>query len=99
MTDEFFLRKIIETNRNNAERALWRAVILQAFMDSLTESKRTEDRLARISARGWLLGMCHDFRIVCALAGYDPYYVRRRAQKFMNEKKQLNQLLRKIKDS
>ena len=58
MNNNFFLQRQILQDRSYGVRALWRAVILQAFVDSLTKSKRTEDILARGSARGWLLGMC-----------------------------------------
>lgn len=68
------------------EPALWRAVILQAIIDSLSEAKRTENKVEKERAKAWLLNMSNDFIEVCNMAGYSPYYVREKA-KFILENK------------
>ncbi len=62
------------------EVALWRAVILQAIQDLLTESKRTEEKNARNSALCWLDINNKDFIIVCYLAGLNPEFVLRKVR-------------------
>lgn len=59
--------------------ALWRAVLLQAFMDLLAPSfPRSNASLARtmrdqqVTAARWLRGRCFDFQQVCAFAAIDP---------------------------
>ena len=91
----FFLDKEKAKKRSKAERALWRAVILQAFVDCLTKSKRAEDKLARYSARSWLLDMCQYFKMVCYIAGYNPYTIRRQAKRFIKNGLQLSDLIKK----
>lgn len=62
-----------------SERALWRAVITQAFQDALGNSQKREAKYEKFKAKAWLLGMSRDFTTVCYYADYDPHYVRRRA--------------------
>ena len=64
------------------ERALWCAVLLQAFEDAcgvVGGSNRT--RLERDQARSWLLSDTRDFFQVSSLAGLEPLAVREEAVK------------------
>jgi hypothetical protein len=85
--ENFYLKYIINKRHSNSQLALWRAVILQAFVDLLTNSEKLEDQIAKRFARSWILGMSQDFKLVCSMAGYNPYYVRRKAVSFMNNNK------------
>lgn len=62
-----------------SERALWRAVITQAFQDALGNSKKREAKYEKFKAKAWLFGMSRDFITVCHHADYDPLYIRRKA--------------------
>ena len=59
------------------ELALWRAVILQALEDAVSNSNRARDRHIKTDARYWLEGTHPDFVTVCDLAGYHPPEIRR----------------------
>ena len=50
------------------EIALFRAVIMQALLDSVNNSKRTEDKIAKKQAIEWFNIDNSDFRTVCQLA-------------------------------
>lgn len=65
------------------ERAVWRAVIMQALSDAGNRSHKQENLKARREAIEWLTGFSEDFMLVCQLAGLEPDYVRERAQKAM----------------
>lgn len=67
--------------RVRGERALWRAVIVQALMDAACTSAKTEAKHAREEALHWLTSMSADFRLVCDRAGLDAHYVRRVVKK------------------
>lgn len=60
-------------------RALWRAVIMQAIFDLTSNSSRTEEKLAKIHAKSWLLGNSRDFLHVCTMAEYDHEFVKKKA--------------------
>lgn len=62
------------------EPGLWRAVITQALMDAVTNSRKSDARRIRTDALSWLLSQSDDFAAVCDNAGLDPDYVRSRAQ-------------------
>lgn len=62
------------------EPGLWRAVITQALMDAASQSRKSEAKRSRSAALTWLLGDSPDFEVVCDNAGFDPDYVRTRAQ-------------------
>lgn len=64
-----------------SERALWRAVILQALVDAASESRKYEARLEREKARRWLLAAGEDFVTVCHHADLDPSYVHRHVRR------------------
>lgn len=59
------------------ERAVWRAVIVQALMDAACQSKKQENIQARNESLIWLRGNSLDFATVCYNAGFEPEYVRR----------------------
>lgn len=58
---------------HSPERALWLAVILQQFIDAMTQttvhSRLTRSRLETADARKWLTGNSAGFRLVCEAAG------------------------------
>ena len=59
------------------ERAIWRAVILQALMDASCMSGKKESQQAQQESLVWLRGNSADFATVCYYAGFEPEYVRR----------------------
>lgn len=66
-------------NMNNAyltpEVSLWRAVILQAILDRITQSKRIENIKARKDAEKWFDIKNEDFVTVCRFATLNPDFV------------------------
>lgn len=62
------------------ERALWRAVILQALLDAASNSHKPEARFAKQEAIHWLTGNSENFKTVCDHAGENPAYIRRLAR-------------------
>lgn len=58
---------------------LWIAVICRAFMDALNHDCRSST-IDRGRAQHWLLSGGADFEAVCAWAGYDADYIRRKAK-------------------
>lgn len=69
------------------EIALWRAVILQAFVDLRSRSSRKLARGNRIRSRLWLRLSNRNFQLVCRFARLDPFYVWDRVQE---EKKKIS---------
>ena len=63
------------SNSSRGERSLWRAVIMQALIDSVSISKRTEKVLARESAIKWFDLSNQHFLSVCLMADLQPEYV------------------------
>ena len=64
---------------SSPEVTLWRAVILQQFVDAVAEPRtRSEAHIKRI-AQQWLLGNSETMRIVCDLAGIPLPMVRMKA--------------------
>ena len=57
------------------ETKLWRAKISQAISDSLSQSSRTDLKVAKECARSWFSSNNSDFINVCFLAQLDPNYV------------------------
>lgn len=63
---------------NEAEipgKAMFRAVIMQALLDSVNNSKRTEDRIAKQEALEWFDIDSNDFVTVCQFADWNPVWV------------------------
>ncbi len=65
----------------NPEKAMWRAVILQAFSDACSRSNRTSEVVERNKARNWLLGNSESLTNACDYAGFSPDFIRKEAQK------------------
>lgn len=62
-----------------AERALWLAVVQQAFVDAMNDKRSKEAAREAEKARLWLLRGSGDFRVACSLAGLEPGAVRDKA--------------------
>lgn len=62
------------------ERAMWRAVIVQALMDASCGSKKPEALQNKQEALIWLRGTSRDFATVAYHAGFTPEYLRRMVQ-------------------
>ena len=67
--------------KTTKETALWRAVILQAILDRLTQSKRGEDIKARKDAKKWMNVNNNEFLVVCNLARLNPEDVIQKTEK------------------
>lgn len=63
------------------ERALWRAIIVQALMDASSQSQKPDAIYSKHEALFWLEGTSLDFVMVCECAGYNPSYIRRMAKR------------------
>src|SRR6478672_9194118 len=57
--------------------------IMQALIDSATNSKKPEERYAKSQAISWLSGTSKDFSDVCSYANLEYAYVIDKAQKFI----------------
>ena len=68
-------------NAVRGETALWVAVITQAMMDALSNSRNPETIACKQAAIAWLTGNSRDFHTVCHYAGMDPDYVRKKAKR------------------
>lgn len=62
-----------------SEIGLFRAVIMQALIDAVNNSKRTEDRIAKAQAREWFSESSADFKMVCELANLNFKWVIKKA--------------------
>ena len=62
-------------SRKNSEAALWKAVIMQAVLDVMTNSERAADILAKKVANDWLNPKNANFIKVCSYAGLEPNWV------------------------
>jgi len=62
-------------------RYLWRAVIAQALIDALNNSKKLSNRIERARAIAWFSPKNKDFLVVCSNADLDPNYVLEKARK------------------
>ncbi len=68
-------------NPVRGESALWAAVITQALMDALGNSRNPESIYHKHEAIRWLTEPNKDFVMVCHLAGFDADYIRRKAKR------------------
>ncbi len=71
-------------------RRLWRAVLEQALRDAIYQDvNEASSSLLKVReqqrARHWLVWSRGDFAEVCAMAGYDPAYVRERMFKLRDQ--------------
>lgn len=67
--------------QRDPEISLFRAVILQSLLDSVSKSKRTEDKIAKKNAISWLSEKNRDFIEICNLAKMSPEWVSKKAKK------------------
>lgn len=84
------------TVHDENETRLWRAVVVQAFIDA-TESDITPDvslAVARDQARAWIFSVSAstraDFEAVCDLAAMDPFAVRTIARRCLDTGKRVH---------
>lgn len=63
---------IAPTEITSPERALWRAVVLQAIQDGATQPTQEVGAVNKSAARAWLRGETKDFKMVCDLASLGP---------------------------
>lgn len=68
-------------NPVRGETALWVAVITQAMMDALSNSRNPEIQFHKHEAIRWLTGQSKDFITVCHFADLNPDEVRRKAKR------------------
>lgn len=68
-------------NNSNPERALWLAVLDQAFADLMANVKvfDPENRYYQSEAYRWFSDGGRDFHLVCDLAGAEPGVIREKA--------------------
>ena len=72
--------------KRSPEIALWKAVILQAFVDLQNNSKKKIANTYRIRSLFWFNLKNKEFLDVCNFAGLDPNYVVSKAKKIKDEK-------------
>ena len=72
-------------NETKGEVALWRAVLLQAFIDLKTKSKKHIKKPIKREATKWFRTNKQDLMNVCALADYDYCMVAKKAEEILNE--------------
>ena len=72
-------------NETRGEVALWRAVLLQAFIDLKTKSKKHVKKPVKREAVKWFRANKRDLMDVCALADYDYRMVAKKAEEILNE--------------
>ena len=70
--------------KKNREEALWKAVILQAFIDMKNNSKKKLANTFRVKATLWFNLKNKDFITVCHYANLDPKYVWEKAEIIKN---------------
>ena len=72
---------------SSPEIALWRAVVLQQFIDACGPARRSDPRRQRYEgydryeSRKWLLGNSGNFQAVCEAAELPPHRVRQEAER------------------
>lgn len=78
----------------NQETSLWKAVILQAFIDLKSNSKKKIANTHKVKATLWFNMNNNDFVATCYYAELDPQYVWRKAAiiKEMNFEKKMLEL-------
>ena len=70
--------------KKSREEALWKAVILQAFVDLKNNSKKKLANTFRVKATLWFNLKNKDFLTVCYYANLNPYYVWKKAEAIKN---------------
>lgn len=72
-------------NEARGEIVLWRAVLLQAFIDLKTKSKKHVKKPVKREAVKWFRANKRDLMDVCALADYDYHMVAKKAEEILAE--------------
>lgn len=75
---------IFYKEKKNGEQSLWRAVILQAFVDLKNNSKKKIANTYRIKATLWFNKKNQNFIKACHFANFDPEYVLEKAEIIKN---------------
>ena len=68
-------------NQSSGEISMFRAVIMQALLDIGSNSKRTEDKVAKNQALSWFDIKNKDFLMVCDFANFDPHQTLKNAKR------------------
>ena len=68
-----------------AEQSIWKAVLLQAFVDLKSNSKKKIAKTYRMKSAIWFNLNNSDFVRICYLAGYEPEYVYKKANKIRRD--------------
>ena len=66
-----FTRSVID-KRLNPEHKLWRAVVINAFDDTMITLSDRKSSVQKIEAHNWIVQESRDFREVCEWALLDP---------------------------
>ena len=66
-----FTRSVID-KRLNSEHKLWRAVVINAFDDTMITLSDRKSSVQKIEAHNWILQESRDYREVCEWALLDP---------------------------
>tara|TARA_X000001382_G_scaffold125763_1_gene111613 strand:- start:1597 stop:2064 length:468 start_codon:yes stop_codon:yes gene_type:complete len=66
-----FARSILD-KEIDGEQKLWRAVVVNAFDDTLIELSDRKMSLFKISAHNWIIGHSKEFQLVCYWGKLDP---------------------------
>ena len=75
----------VDFENANPEISFLKAVVLQAFIDMQTNSKKKVIQAYKIKAMQWVNLKNAEFIEVCRRANLDPYYVWTQAQKIKNK--------------
>ena len=67
--------EIVHEKHIQPEVSLCRAIILQAIVDRMSNSKRTEERVAKNDATNWFDLKNNDFNLICELSGWSSDWV------------------------
>lgn len=73
-------------SNRSAEKALWKAVLLQAFVDLQNNSKKKIANTYRVRSLFWFSPKNREFLDVCHFAGLEPSYVLSKAKKIKDKK-------------
>lgn len=73
-------------NTTSPEKSLWKAVLLQAFVDMQNNSKKKIYNTYRIKSTLWFNMNNKEFLDVCNYAGLDPQYVFSKAKNIKDKK-------------
>ena len=83
-------------NETRGEIALWRAVLLQAFIDLKTKSKKHVKKPVKREAIKWFRANRRDLMDVCVLADYDYNIVVKKAEEIMADNGGVNRCRQRV---